>query len=739
MKQIISITDKDITGSNKLSAADPRIAVGIVLFDDDNNIALSHIGIWDVHMLPGGGVDPGENLHIAVKREAWEETGCRCEIVGELGKTYQNSEMDNFVQEKYHYIARVVGEKGELHLEEYEIASETTVRWYPLKQALQIILDHPSDDKKHGEIAKRRDVAVLKEALIWQTMHEIPEYDTFVKVEPIEKGWSDDKKYYIETTDGRRMFLRVSDIKEYERKKAEYKMVARVYEHGVLVPQSLGFGVCNGGKSIYSLSGWLDGKNAEESLPFMSETDRYVIGMKSGELLRKIHLIPVMDEAEEWAFRFDKKLQHWFNTHNCKPELHSETGETIVRYLKKNRNVFENRPLAFIHGDYNTENIIILQNGDVGTIDFNNFNTHYADPWWDLNNTAWMPTMSPYFYTGQIRGYFNGEPPTEFWDILTYYLAYDALAALTDPYGLNGIEDGTEIVQNILTWTNNFKNLVPQWYLKDFHVQWIDGIAYKMKAPFDFSFISKYGKVFKVFDNQGSGNICFGVSDGDKRYFIKFAGARTEQYISTVDGAIERLKMAVPVYQDNAHPALIRFIKAEDIGGGFAVVFEWVDAWCMHVGYPEDHRNFKQLPLNTRLRMYEDILLFHAHAASKGYNAYDFYDASIMWDYINERVVLCDIDFYSKSWYKGSKHMWNDPRWASPEECTNGATIDEISTVYNMGGAAFALFSEFDQSPDAWPFNIAMYYVVKKAISDERTERQQSIKELINEWRSAKE
>ena len=62
MKQLISLTDKDISGSDKLSSAKPRIAVGIVLFDDQNNIALSNIGIWDLHGLPGGGVDEGEDF-----------------------------------------------------------------------------------------------------------------------------------------------------------------------------------------------------------------------------------------------------------------------------------------------------------------------------------------------------------------------------------------------------------------------------------------------------------------------------------------------------------------------------------------------------------------------------------------------------------------------------------------------------------------------------------------------------
>jgi len=36
-------------------------------------------------------------------------------------------------------------------------------------------------------------------------MIDIPGYDTFIKIERITKGWSDDKKYYIETADGQRV------------------------------------------------------------------------------------------------------------------------------------------------------------------------------------------------------------------------------------------------------------------------------------------------------------------------------------------------------------------------------------------------------------------------------------------------------------------------------------------------------------------------------------------------------
>ncbi|MDD4296884.1 MAG: hypothetical protein PHC69_07990 [Ruminiclostridium sp.] len=49
MRHILTITDKDITGSDKLSSAEPRIAVNAILFDTEGNIALSYMGKYDLH------------------------------------------------------------------------------------------------------------------------------------------------------------------------------------------------------------------------------------------------------------------------------------------------------------------------------------------------------------------------------------------------------------------------------------------------------------------------------------------------------------------------------------------------------------------------------------------------------------------------------------------------------------------------------------------------------------------
>jgi len=43
-------------------------------------------------------------------------------------------------------------------------------------------------------------------------MQDIKSYYEFTKIEPVNKGWSSDKKYYIETADDRKLLLRVADI-----------------------------------------------------------------------------------------------------------------------------------------------------------------------------------------------------------------------------------------------------------------------------------------------------------------------------------------------------------------------------------------------------------------------------------------------------------------------------------------------------------------------------------------------
>ena len=267
----------------------------------------------------------------------------------------------------------------------------------------------------------------------------------------------------------------------------------------------------------------------------------------------------------------------------------------------------------------------------------------------------------------------------------------------------------------------------------------VDGVSFRMKGPFDFSFLAKYGKVFKVFDDQDSGNICFGVESTGGRRFVKFAGAPTERADVSKEQAIDILRNTVPVYRDLAHPNLVKLMDAEEVGGGFAMVFQWTDALCMGRQYPESHKKIMSSDIETRLRIFEEVLDFHLYVAKCNYVAIDFYDGSIMYDFDSGRTLICDIDCYEKAPYTNQMgRMWGSSRFMSPEEFSLGAAIDEVTNVYTMGAAAFALLAGYDRSAEAWPLGRASYDVVKKAVSDERSLRQQSVKQLIDEWELAK-
>ena len=270
-------------------------------------------------------------------------------------------------------------------------------------------------------------------------------------------------------------------------------------------------------------------------------------------------------------------------------------------------------------------------------------------------------------------------------------------------------------------------------------VQMIDGVSFKLKEEYDFSFISKYGKVFRVFDNSYSGAICFGVEKAGKRYFLKFAGAKTFDATNpNIEDSIMMLKISVPKYKELKHRLLINQIDAEETGGGFLAVYDWFDGEGCGYMHPKMQKKFLALPNKEKLRVYDGILEFHAHVAECGYVAIDFNNGSTLYNFDNGNFAFCDIDFYAKQCQiSGWSGIWGDPSFKSPEECRGYSVITEVSNVYTMGAVAFYFFAENDKvSREKWTLSSELYEFAKKAVSEQRSERQQSIRQFINEWRN---
>ncbi len=152
----------------------------------------------------------------------------------------------------------------------------------------------------------------------------------FVSKCPINKGWSSDKKYCVTYKNGTRYLLRVSDIAEYDKKQLEFNMMQQVSALGVPMCQPIEFGTCNEG--VYSIQSWIDGEDAEEIIPTLSDTEQYVYGLEAGRILRKIHSISAPATQEDWEAWFNRKMDYKINKYTECP-LKYENGQAFIDYI----------------------------------------------------------------------------------------------------------------------------------------------------------------------------------------------------------------------------------------------------------------------------------------------------------------------------------------------------------------------------------------------------------------------
>jgi len=303
-------------------------------------------------------------------------------------------------------------------------------------------------------------------------MKDIKLFDTLTKIEQITKGWSSDKKYCVETADGQRMLLRVSDISEYDRKKAAHEMMERVAALGIPMCVPIEFGICDDNAlfqgGVCSLQSWIDGEDLEDILPLMSEAEQYDLGVQAGEIARKIHTIPAPSTQEEWAARFNRKTDYKIEKYReC--GIRFEGDDAVIRYIEQNRGLIDGRPQSFQHGDYHVGNMMYAGS----TVHIIDFDFDYGDPWQDFESIRWAVDRSVYFATGMVRGYFNNKVPEEFWALLKLYLAEGFFHNIV--WSVNtgvqaSIDTTLRQIRDVQNWFDGFKNTIPTWYMKDFYI-----------------------------------------------------------------------------------------------------------------------------------------------------------------------------------------------------------------------------------------------------------------------------
>lgn len=296
--------------------------------------------------------------------------------------------------------------------------------------------------------------------------NEIPDSCKWQIVEPLNKGWSNDQKYYIRTADGRELLLRVADISQYENKKQGFEAIKQLDNLDILISHPVDFGICNNGQSVYSLLTWIAGKDAEYLLPELNSKYQYRLGVRAGEILRILHQVPAAKNQISWSERFNKKINRNITDYEaCGIRL--EGADKIIEYIEQNRCLLKNRPQCFQHGDYHAGNMIVTKSGELGIIDFNRLD--YGDPWEEFNRITWCADVSAVFASGRINGYFHNNVPALFFRLMALYIASNQLSSIpwAIKFGHKEVSTMLRQAENVLKWYDGFQTCIPKWYISN--------------------------------------------------------------------------------------------------------------------------------------------------------------------------------------------------------------------------------------------------------------------------------
>lgn len=106
-----------------------RDAARAVVFDDQGAVAVLHVKKDAYYKLPGGGIEPGEDIQTALEREMLEEIGCSVRVLQEVGIVLEQRYYFKMTQVSHCFIATVVGEKGKPNFTQEELDDGFEIVW----------------------------------------------------------------------------------------------------------------------------------------------------------------------------------------------------------------------------------------------------------------------------------------------------------------------------------------------------------------------------------------------------------------------------------------------------------------------------------------------------------------------------------------------------------------------------------------------------------------------------------
>jgi len=160
MRIICELNDSVVLGTGGLSDKAPRHTARAVVKTQDDLYAVMYSAKFHLYSLPGGGIEGDEDALTAVRREVYEETGCICDSIEELGVVAENRASLDYTQINHYFMVNTSHASRENHLTAAERANRTEVQWHPLDEAVRLIKEQ-AFERVQQKYLQARDVAAL--------------------------------------------------------------------------------------------------------------------------------------------------------------------------------------------------------------------------------------------------------------------------------------------------------------------------------------------------------------------------------------------------------------------------------------------------------------------------------------------------------------------------------------------------------------------------------------------------
>ncbi len=290
---------------------------------------------------------------------------------------------------------------------------------------------------------------------------ELSIYKDITNITEINKGWSFDKKYLVETKATKYM-LRTALIDQLEKKQKEWDFISKVYGLELTTHKPIEFGTCNNDTEVYILLEYIDGEQAELILPTLAKEKQYDLGFQMGKELKKLHSLDRSSKTE-WETQYNNKIISRIDSFK-KCGFKSEVMNEIIEFVLEHTYLLKDRPMSQLHGDFHSGNLIITPSEDIYIIDYNRMKT--GDPYYEFNRIYFSYRISPHFAKGQIEGYFNNEVPNDFFLYIKFYLLSVMIGNIpwAMMYDQKDIEFAKNSIEEVYKEYNSLKDTIPNWY-----------------------------------------------------------------------------------------------------------------------------------------------------------------------------------------------------------------------------------------------------------------------------------